>query len=220
AGVWAYPLQAARLDGALALAPIFQSHASMPEPQPVRDLVLSVSAGLPKKNFPLVMDAMDRLEDLERWIVAARSNGEEETIEDLTRMVAERDRPPNLRVNLPRADVFDLLSHGSAALYTVRDGEKMGMPMSIIEAMYAGCCVIHADREELRGVLGTSWRPYSTADDIARHVREVMAGGPAIDKERAANRAFATEHFCAPQLGQSFHADVSAAIERWRLAAG
>jgi glycosyltransferase involved in cell wall biosynthesis len=220
AGVWAYPAQVLQLPGAHALAPIFTSHTSMPPPRPTRDLVFSVSAGLPKKNFPLLMEAMDQLSDLDRGIAVSYSNNEEQTIEDLQRMVAERDNPPFLRVNMPRAEVFDNLSRTAVLTYTVHDGVKMGMPMSIVEAMRAGCCVIHADREELREVLGTSWRPYRTVEDIVRHVREVMVGGPTIEAERQANRAFATEHFCAPERGRRFHTEVSEAIEAWRLRVG
>jgi len=220
AGVWAYPRHAARLQGGHSLAPIFSSHASMPEPQPVRKVVLSVSAGLDGTNLPLLLDGMDQLQDIERWIVAARSPRDHQTADDLERLVAEREKPPKVRVNLPRADVFDLLSRGAAVLYTMHDGVEIGMPMSIVEAMRAGCCVIHADREELREMLGTSWRPYRAVEDIVRHVREVMAGGPAIVAERLANRTFATEHFCAPERGHRFHTEVSDAIEAWRMRAG
>jgi glycosyltransferase involved in cell wall biosynthesis len=219
-GVWAFPHQVPQLPGSHAFAPIFTSHASMPEPQAVRDLVLSVSAGIPKKNFPLLVEAMDQLEDLPRGIVVSHSNDEDETIEYLERAIAQRANPPFLRVNMPRAEVFENLCRSAVLLYTVRDGVKLGMPMAIIEAMRAGCCVVHADREELRHVLGSNWRPYRGVDDIVRHVREIAAGGRAIEAERASNREFALAQFCAPERGQQFYEEVAEALARWKLRVG
>ena len=74
-GVWAYPHHAAAIPGAHELVSIFTTHAAMPEPAAKRSIVGSVSAGLPKKDWPLLLEAMDRLSDLDRVVVLARSNG-------------------------------------------------------------------------------------------------------------------------------------------------
>ena len=68
----------------------------------------------------------------------------------------------------------------------------------------------------MRALCGDGFRPYNTAADIVRHVRDIMAGGPAIEAERRGNRAAALSRFCDPLLGRRFHDELSAAITAWR----
>ena len=53
-GVWAYPHQVASVAGTRELVPIFTTHAAMPVPAAERSIIASVSAGLPKKDWPLL----------------------------------------------------------------------------------------------------------------------------------------------------------------------
>ncbi|MCU1689518.1 MAG: glycosyltransferase [Jatrophihabitantaceae bacterium] len=216
-GIWAYPGRLAALPGAHGLRPLFVRHEEMPDPQDVRDLVLSVSAGLPKKNWPLVFEAMDLLDDLDRHIIIARSNGMEDMPDRIIAASKAFRHPPTITVNADRSEVFALLGRTSVLTYTVDEGTQLGMPMSVIEGMRAGACIVHVDDDALRPVLGESWRPYRTASDVERHVREVMAGGPLIEEERRRNKEWALEHFCAPELRTAFHAELSQALTDWFL---
>jgi hypothetical protein len=225
-GVWAYPHHTDEIEGAHAMVPLFHSHESMPAPAPTRDLVLSVSAGLPKKNWPLLFDAFERiggdadLADLRGGVVLARSNGFEHVPDEVIARADKLDPAPFVEVNLPRAEVFDLLAHTSVLLYTLDEGEGIGMPMSLIEAMRAGACVVHPDREELRGVVGPGFRGYRSVEDIVAHVREIHAGGSAIDAERERNQQWAREQYGDPAREAAFHQQLSDALQRWRFEAG
>jgi glycosyltransferase involved in cell wall biosynthesis len=225
-GVWAYPHHVASIEGAHAMVPLFHSHESMPAPAAERNLVLSVSAGLPKKNWPLLFDAMERiggddaLADLECGVVLARSNGFEHVPDEVIARADKLDRPPFVEVNLPRAGVFDLLARTSVLLYTLDEGERIGMPMSLIEAMRAGACVVHPDREDIRPVVGPAFRGYRTVEDIVAHVREIHAGGAAIDAERERNQQWARDQYGDPARETAFHHELSAALERWRFEVG
>ena len=157
-GVWAFPHQTAAIAGSHELVPIFMTQAAMPEPAAERRVIASVSAGLPKKNWPLLIEAMDRLSDFERVIVLARSNGYEELPDKVAQMAADRKNPPTVRVNLPRAEVFELLARTSVLLYTVVPDALLGMPMSVIEALCAGACVVTPDRSEMRALCGEGFR--------------------------------------------------------------
>jgi glycosyltransferase involved in cell wall biosynthesis len=218
-GVWAFPHHAAAIPGAHELVPIFMTHAAMPAPATKRNVVASVSAGLPKKDWPLLLDAMDRLSDLDRVIVLARSNSFEHVPDEVVRLAATCKRPPTVRINVPRSEVFELLTRTSVLLYTAMPGVPLGIPMSVIEGLYAGACVITPDRPEMSALCGEGFRPYRTAADIVAHVREVMAGGPAIEAERQHNHESALARFCDPQLSRRFHAELSAAVTAWRLRA-
>jgi glycosyltransferase involved in cell wall biosynthesis len=199
------------------LVPIFTTHATMPEPAAERTVVASVSAGLPKKDWPLLLETMEQISDLDRVIVLARSNGLEHVPEEVEQMAAAQQRPPAVRINLPRAQVFELLARTSVLLYTVAPNLPLGMPMSVIEGLRAGACVVTPDRAEMRALCAEGVRPYRNAADIVAHVREIMAGGPAIEAERSRNRASARARFCDAELGRRFHAEISEALTAWRL---
>ena len=215
-GVWAYPHHAEQIPGSHPLAPLFTTHEAMATTDGPRDLALSVSAGLPKKNWPLLLEAMDGITELERGIVLGRSNGFEDVPDQVAELAAKLEVPPFVAVNLERSEVFALLGRTSVLLYTVEEGPPLGMPMSLIEALRAGACVVHPDRPELRATVGPGFRGYTTVDDIVTHVHEIAAGGPAIEAERKANEAWARAQFCDPAAGTRFHEDLSAALERWR----
>jgi glycosyltransferase involved in cell wall biosynthesis len=219
-GIWAYPHHAVAVAGAHELVPIFTTHAAMPEPAAHRSVVASVSAGLPKKDWPLLLSAMEQLSDLERVIVLARSNGLEHVPDEVAQRAAAQNRPPSIRINVPRAEVFKLLSRTSVLLYTVTPHTPLGMPMSVIEGLRAGACVVTPDRPEMRDLCGNDgFRPYCSVADIVAHVREVTAGGPAIEAERRRNREYAVTRFCGMELGRRFHAELSDAVTAWRLRA-
>ena len=215
-GVWAYPHHAELIPGAHPLVPLFTTHDRMGPTDGPRPLALSVSAGLPKKDWPLLLEAMDGITGLERGIVLGRSNGFEEVPDQVVEMAAKLEVPPFVEVNLERSEVFALLGRTSVLIYTVEEGLPLGMPMSLIEALRAGACVVHPDRPELRHTTGPGYRGYAGVDDIVTHVAEIAAGGPAIDAEREANQRWARAQFCDPALGTRFHAELSTALEQWR----
>lgn len=221
-GVWAYPGHAAQVPGVHPFVPLFPTHEALGAPPAgsPRDLVLSVSAGLPKKDWPTLFEALRLVDDLPRSVVLARSNGLEWVPGHVEQLAAASARPPAVEVNLPRAEVFERLRRASVVLYTVEDGTRLGYPMSLIEALRSGACVVHPDREELRAVVGPGFRGYRTAADIAEHVRAIVAGGPAIEAERAANVAFALERYCDPAAGERYHGELLDALEEWRLRHG
>jgi hypothetical protein len=216
-GIWAFPMQAKQLPNAHPLKPIFMTHAGMPEAPAARTTIASISAGLPKKDWPLLLEAMNRLPEFDRVIVMARTNGFEDLPDTVTRLAAELSNPVEVKVNLDRAQVFELLSRTAVMLYTVLPGIALGMPMSVIEAMRAGACVITPDAPEMRELCGPGFRPYHDAADIVTHVREIMAGDEKIAAEQKTNREWAIAQYCDPAEGKIFHDELSAALLAWRV---
>jgi len=215
-GVWAFPNHATAIPGAFALPTLFTSVDEMPEPAPVRDLILSVSAGLPKKDWDLLLEAFCGLEGTERRIVLAHTKDFERLPEDVARRVARCADPPLVQVDLPRPEVFALLARAAALVYTLDPGQTFGMPMSVVEGLCAGATVILPDRPEAREFAGPHGRFYRTADDIVRHAREALAGGPAVEMEREGNREHGLRSFCDPSLGKRFFAELTEGLDRWR----
>ena len=100
--------------------------------------MLSVSARTAKKDLGLLIEALAEMPELERMIILARSNGQEDVPEKFERMAAELDPSIDVRINVPRPLVLEAMARASVLIYTLAPGGPMGYPMSIVEAMLCG----------------------------------------------------------------------------------
>ncbi|HMC41317.1 MAG TPA: glycosyltransferase, partial [Acidimicrobiales bacterium] len=198
-------------DGVVGLMPMVGPGHEIPSGPAARSGVVSVSAGLPKKDFPTLIEAMAALPDIERTIVVGRSNGFESVPDEVVAMAAAADPAIRVAVNMPRSEVLDLVARSSVLLYTLAPDGSMGMPMSIVEAMLAGTLVVCADRPAAHQMLGPDVRVYATADDIACQVREIEAGGPEVEAARRRLQARA-ERYRDPAQARRIHDVLSARI--------
>ncbi len=212
-GVWAYPADAFRMPGVHELPPIFTSVRDLPPPAAERDLVVSISAGLPKKDWPTLFDAFARLPGVQRRVVIGVTSGWTHVPGELAERAAVIEDPPLVQVNLTRREAHAMLSRTALLVYTLRPDAPFAMPMSVVEALCAGCSVVLPDRPDCRAFGDPAARRYRTPEDIARHAREVLAGGPSIQAERRGNMAFGRERFCGPELGERFHAELREGLE-------
>ncbi len=219
-GAWTYPSPAFEMPGAHPLAPIFSSAELLQPPAAVRDKVVSVSAGLPKKDWPMLLDAFDRIHLGDRRMIIGATVGFEATPSALVRACEELGNPPLLQMNMVREDVLALLPRTAVSIYTMRPGERFGMPMSIVDALCAGCSVIVPDWPEAIEYAGPDARAYRTAEDIARHAHEVLAGGPEIEAEWLRNMLYGRQRFCDPQAPVRFNGELRDGLARVRAAQG
>jgi hypothetical protein len=218
-GVWAYPAHARVVQSALALPPLFTSAPKAMANRP-RDVVISSSAGLPKKDWDTLLDAFGRLPDVDRRLIIAITNGLEGVPSELATRLSTYERPPLLQVNTPREAVIDLMCRAAALIYTLVPETPVAMPMSVVEGLCCGASVIVPDTPEARELAGPGARGYRTAEDIATHVREVLAEGPAIAAERRENMRYGRERFSNPGLFAHFADEVFTAVQHWRAAGG
>ena len=111
-GVFAHPHHLGELPvGVQPLLPTVGPTVVIPESPTQRGLVLSVSAGLPKKDLGLLIEALAEMPKLERMIILARSNGQEDVPEKFERMAAELDPSVNdLHINVPRPLVLEAMA--------------------------------------------------------------------------------------------------------------
>ena len=219
-GVWAYPHLAATVDGAYPLVSLLTSRSPVPRPGHERSVVLSASAGLPKKDWPVLVGAFAELarSGADCRIVVGKTYQHHDQVDVVRGLIEASGAPVSLAVDVHHDDVLAQLADTALVVYTHTPGEyPFGMPRSIIEGMDAGASVLLPDRPEAELVAGPGCRTYVGADDIVRHGKEVLAGGPEVEAERAANRRFAEEHFADPALATRFATDLAGALARWRV---
>lgn len=187
----------------------------MPAPAPVRDALLTVGAGLPKRDWEFAAETMSRLPELDTRIVVGLTQQHEDMATLLTHLLDRFSCPPRLQVNLDRSQVFDLYARASVVLYPILPEARIGNPMSVIEAAAAGAIVMVADRPELRKFCGPVFEPIRDVDATVARIREIVRGGPAIDAMRERNRAWARERFGTEEPRRRFYEALQQALAAW-----
>lgn len=217
-GTWAYPHHARRIEGAHDLVPLLTTGARFPDPALDRPIVLSASAGLPKKDWPTLIASFAELarKDIDCRIVVGITDQHEDEPARIRQLIQDAGASIMLSVDVPHDQVIDLLARTAVVVYTHEPGGPFGMPRSIIEGMYAGTSVVLPDRPEAPLVAGPNCRTYTRAEDIVRHAMEILSGGPEIETERQFNHNFAEGHFANPALATSFTSQLMKALAQWR----
>jgi glycosyltransferase involved in cell wall biosynthesis len=216
-GVWSYPHHADQAQGTYALVPLLNDREAFP-PEEERTIVLSASAGLPKKDWPILVYAFAELarRGVDCRIVVGTTYLHEDEPRTIRQLIDESGAPVTLSVDVPHDEVIALLGRTAAVVYTKVPGGPMGMPRSIVEGMYAGTSVVMPDRPESLLTAGPDCRTYVNSADIVGHVTEILAGGPSVDAERAANRSRARCQFADPVHGATFASELTKALAEWR----
>jgi glycosyltransferase involved in cell wall biosynthesis len=217
-GVWAYPHHARRVEEVRPLVPLLTERDAFSDRSVERTIVLSASAGLPKKDWPILVGAFAELarNGADCRIVVGLTHLHEDEPQLIRQLITEAEAPIMLSVDVPHDQVVALLARTAVVVYTKRPGGELGMPRSIIEGMYAGASVIMPDRPESVLTGGPDCRTYRRPEDIVRHVTEILAAGPAVEAERRANRQFAERHFADPALAASFADEFRKAWTIWQ----
>ncbi len=216
AGVIGYWHQVDRLpEGAVSMTQTVGPRTDIPPSPPERDGVLSVSAGLPKKNFPMLVDVMAQLPPMRKLIIMGTTRSFEHVPVEVAALARDRDPSITVSVDVPRSKVLEEMARTSAFVYTVDPELPLGAPMSVIEAMLCGAVVIGPDRPEMHELVGPELRAYRAPADIVRHVEELALGGPEVDAAREALRKQGEAHR-DPAARLELHRILNGAVTEWK----
>ena len=180
------------------------------------DLVLSVSAGLAAKDFRFLVESMAELDDFERMILVARSNGLEDVPDMVERLVAEFDPSIGVRVNV------------ATLRGTVLHGRSDRPPLHVVTRREDGASHVrdrsHAVRDD-SPCCPTGRSPAASVGERARTVPE--PGRAARGRARIAPAArtstrsvaapvSAAQRYREPAVLTGLHSTLQEQLTRWR----
>ncbi len=179
--IYAFPNQIARYgisDPRLKSTPAgFDSTLFLPSQQKDRRLVVRTSAGIPSKDLPLFFEAARRLPEFRFVLAVVTCYKMESYIQELLAIHESMGSPVEIRLDVPREEVANLLGEAGIYVHTLRlpgteGGTPVGQPVSIAEAMATGCLCFVRDFPSLveftRGFAVT----YKTVEDLVKKIQD------------------------------------------------
>jgi len=161
-------------------------------------LVVRAAACLPSKDIASFFELARRLPSHRFVFAGIKVNVFEHYPEELRRLAREMDSPVELRFDLPREEVAELIGRAGIYLHTIcppraEHGAPIGQPISIAEAMATGAWTLVRDEPELAEYVGDAGAAYRDVDEAEFLLRGSMAWSPEEWRERAvraSDRAF------------------------------
>jgi len=200
--VYAFPRQPALLElpdpRVLAVPAAFDTSYFGPAARKDPRLVVRAGACLPSKDIPLFFELARRMPSHRFVFAGIKVNDFEDFPDELRRIASEMDSPVDLRFNLPREEVAELIGNAGVYLHTInppgaKHGAPIGQPISIAEAMATGAWTLVRDLPELADYVGDAGATYRDIDEAEALLRQSMAWSPGDWRERAVracDRAF------------------------------
>ena len=177
-----------------------------------------MSAGLPKKAWHTLFDAVRRVPDTPLSIAVAQTNGFESLPDQIAELAAGVPRLEfTLDVNMPYDEVQSNLAEHGVLISSIEPGQPIGQPRSIIEGALAGIPLVVPDHPGTRGIVGECGR-YYTAGDTASMTEAIRAAleAPMSVGDRRALAARVRRVHAAPDVFADWAASLSDAVSTWR----
>ncbi len=191
--------------------------------------VLSVSAGLPKKAWAVLIEAAVDV-DARLHIIMGLTNGWEHLAGEVAALAAQHNQPDAVDVDVAYEATQHAIRSAGVLVYSSGPGVHLGQPRSIIEAALAATPLVVPDEPAMRAMVGETAMFYARGDaaSLATAIRDSLDRPHSMGQRlelaariRAAHAA--PEHFdaWANQLTQavvawhSSRAPGAAAAGRW-----
>jgi glycosyltransferase involved in cell wall biosynthesis len=207
-GVYAFPNQIANCgirDTRLKPTPVgFDSTLFAPRPDKDRRMVIRASAALASKDLEFFMQAARALPEYRFVLAAVTCKHREEYVEHLKALREKIGSPVELRFDVPREEMADLMSKAGIYVHTlcppgVENATPLGQPLSIAEAMATGCYCLVRDVPDLADLVGEAGATYRDLDQLVERIRATSQWNDA-EWKKAEHRSIDRAHF--------HHADV------------
>jgi glycosyltransferase involved in cell wall biosynthesis len=182
--VYAFPNQIANTglaDVKLKAVPVaFDTGLFKPVVAKDRRLVVRMSAALASKDLELFFEAARLLPEYRFVLATVTCHMEQEYADYLKELHASTGSPVELRFDLPRDQVAELLGQAGIYLHTLHPpghplGTPVGQPISLAEAMATGCYCLVRDVPDLVELVGAAGATYSDVGQLVDRIRETAS---------------------------------------------
>lgn len=135
-------------------------------------MVLRIGAGLPTKDLRFFMDAAKRLPSHRFVLAVAEATGMPEYVHEVKQLNDSLGGPVEIRVNVPYCEAAKLSGEAGIYLHTCNPAEPFGMPVSIGEAMAAGCYALVRKLPGAGMYVGKGGACYESLEDAVALIRQ------------------------------------------------
>jgi glycosyltransferase involved in cell wall biosynthesis len=216
AGIWTYPHYershhlAFTLDTLLIDVPTL--HAG-----PRERVLLSLSAALPKKDFPTLLAAMKQHPDIALDVAVATTNGFEALPDTVRNLIADTGLDARVTVDVPHETAQQMLRTAGACVYTMAQDFPIGQPRSVLEAALHGTPLVVPDDPPMHHLLGDTAHFFrrgdaaSLADAIAQAIEDPLP----VDARAALAERVRIRH-ADVRAHEAWANSVTAAVVTWQ----
>lgn len=157
------------------------------DPLPRQRTVLSLSAGLPKKDLWSFVAAMERLDGIPFDVVTATTNGYETLPADVRGLIKRSGLAGTVTENLAYPLAQELVRSAGALVYSLAAGQFIGQPRAVIEGAIAGTPLVVPDSDAMDDLVGAAAHRYERGDDasLARAIEDALDRPHSLDERRA-----------------------------------
>jgi hypothetical protein len=179
ARIFLFPHLAARLGPRFGkvrvAAACFDPERYHPDPEMDPRLVVRLAAAHRVKDLKLFLRVAARCPNHRFVLAVCRTSGGERHEEELLACNASLGCPVDLRVGVSHAEAAALCRAAGTYLYTVGPDQEYAMPISISEAMGAGCHILSRNLPGAAGHVGEAGQLYADEDEAVDLIRQTEA---------------------------------------------
>lgn len=151
----------------------FDPYLYFPETEKDPRLVVRVAPARAVKELDLFIRVASRC-PTHRFVLAAATTSEHTCPDQLRELNRKYGEPVDLCIDASHQEVSALMRKAGIYLYTVRPSEEYSMPISVSEALGAGCYVLNRASEGARLHLGGAGSLYENEDEAVRLIKETI----------------------------------------------
>jgi hypothetical protein len=202
-GVYIYSRFAARLPaGYSKILPVdacFDPSLYFVENEKDSKLVVRVAPARTVKELDLFIRVAARC-PAHKFVLVAGTTAELTCPDQLRDYNRKLGNPVDLRIDASHKEIAELVRKAGIYMYTVMPGEEYSMPISVSEAMGAGCYVLNRACEGARSHLGEAGSLYENEEEAVRLISETLSWSSRQwdhEKEKSLVRA---EELASPRI--------------------
>jgi glycosyltransferase involved in cell wall biosynthesis len=159
-----------------------------------RRLVVRAGVGIPTKDYATFLDASRRCPDHRFVLCLVTAHQLEGYVAEVVDLRNRMGAPVEIRVDVPHAEVAELVTKAGIYLHTHGEQAPFGMPISIAEAMATGAYTLVPDLPGGAAYVGDAADLYRSSEDAADRILAAAEWDDATwdgMARRAVDRAFA-----------------------------